>query len=79
MKRAMAWISMWVLLAAVARAEWRDLRLGSDHAAVLRCIGVPLLSNRSRGGGTETWTYDRGGYIRFENGRVTFWRPPEKR
>lgn len=65
-------------LTVSARAEWRDVRLGGDRVSVLRWLGAPLLANKSRDGSTETWTYDRGGYIRFENGRVIFWRASQR-
>ena len=61
---------------ASARAEWSDVREGIDVQAVLAAVGTPLMVSKSRTGLQVTWTYDEGGYVLFENGRVRFWQPP---
>ncbi len=67
---------IFVLAASCARADWKDLKEGLDPTTAEHCVGAPLFGNRSRGGTFVTWTYDNGGFIFFENGRVHFWQPP---
>lgn len=67
-----------LVLASAARAEWRDVREGLTEFEVLQVIGVPLIINKSRSGLQTSWTYDRGGYVLFEHGRVRYWRPSER-
>ncbi len=59
-------------------AEWKDLRPGCEKQVVLEAVGAPLMMNKSKTGRQETWTYDRGGYVIFENGRVSYWQPSRK-
>ncbi len=65
-----------LLTAAAARAEWRDLRVGLDPKAVAELVGQPLMQQRARGGVLVTWTFDHGGYVLFENGRIRYWQAP---
>lgn len=62
--------------ALAARAEWRELQEGQDYKAVKDSVGEPLIVCRGRNGAQETWTYDCGAYVQFENGRVSFWQAP---
>lgn len=59
-----------------ARAAWSDISEGLDQASAKSQVGVPLITNQSRDGKLQTWTYDHGGYIYFEHGRVRFWQAP---
>ena len=64
------------LVATAAKgADWKDLRRGCEKQVVLEAVGAPLMINKSKTGRQETWTYDCGGYIIFENGRVSYWQP----
>jgi hypothetical protein len=65
-----------LLVSSTVSAAWGDLRLGMDEKAVLQRVGMPLMQNRGKGG-AATWTYDCGGHILFQNGRVTFWDEPD--
>ena len=67
---------MLLLLAATARAEWRDLKPGLDSAAVARHVGRPLMQSMGHRGAFVTWTYDNGGYVMFRDGLVTCWQAP---
>ncbi len=67
---------LFLVLAAVARAEWKDIKEGLDPVTVEQCVGAPLFGNRSRGGTFVSWIYDNGGFVYFENGRVRFWQSP---
>ena len=62
---------------ASARADWKDLRSGTEKGTALEAVGSPLLMNKSRSGRQEVWTYDFGAYILFENGRVSYWQAPK--
>ncbi len=66
------------LSCGAARAQWADLKAGQDAQAVAKALGTPLIASQNKGGVHSTWTYDRGGYVMFEKGRVTFWRPSRK-
>jgi len=70
-----------LLAATSARAEWRDLKVGLDRKTAAELVGVPLMESKARGGAFVTWTFDHGGYILFDHGRVRYWQPPhaEKR
>jgi len=70
-------IALLMVSCAGARADWRDVKEGLDPKAVFETVGRPLIESRARGGLLVTWTYDNGGYILFENGRVLYWQPPE--
>lgn len=63
------------LSCGAARAQWADLKTGLDAQMVAKALGQPLIVSQKKGGIYATWTYDRGGYVMFENGRVTFWQP----
>jgi hypothetical protein len=65
-----------LLLAGVARAEWKDVKPGMDGKAVIEAVGMPLIQNRGRGG-AELWTYDDCGFIQFNGGRVVFFDAPK--
>ena len=67
-----------LLTAASARAEWRDLKAGLDQKSAAELVGSPLMASRGRGGKFVTWTFDHGGYILFENGRIRYWQPPQR-
>lgn len=60
---------------SAAAAEWKGVRQGCEKQVVLEAVGAPLMMNKSKTGRQETWTYDRGGYVIFENGRVSYWQP----
>jgi hypothetical protein len=68
-----------LLLAATARADWKDLKEGLDLRTVERLVGAPLIENGSRRGSFVNWTYDVGGYVLFEGGRVKFWQAPRSK
>ncbi|HVU24020.1 MAG TPA: hypothetical protein VHE13_07835 [Opitutus sp.] len=75
MRRAL--LAIFLVLSCSLHASWRDLRPGFNASKTIAAIGRPLLVNRSRG--YETWTYDRGGYVEFEGGRLVYWeasKPP---
>jgi hypothetical protein len=76
MKTLMIFVLL-VISAASARADWKTLKEGQEKAAALQTVGVPLLMSKSRSGLQETWTYDSGGYILFERGRVRYWEAPK--
>ena len=65
-----------VALATAARAEWADVKPGMDTAAVLRCVGAPLMQSKNRGL-VQIWTYDHRGYIEFANGTVSYFEAPK--
>ena len=64
-----------LLVQASLHAAWRDLKPGIDRQQTIVAIGDPLFVNKSRG--YETWTYDRGGCVAFEAGRICYWQPPK--
>ncbi len=66
-----------LLLVASARADWRGVKEGLGPQAVINHVGRPLIESRVRHGLLVTWTYDNGGYILFENGRVLYWQMPQ--
>ncbi len=68
-------VALVALLTAVARAEWKDLKRGMDTRAAWQCVGLPLMETKGRGK-AEAWTYDQGGYILLERGRVVYWELP---
>lgn len=65
-----------LLAASVAEAAWADIKEGLDQKDAFQQVGAPLIQNKSRKGTMETWTYDDGAYIFFENGRVRYWQAP---
>jgi hypothetical protein len=65
-----------LLLVASARADWKDVKAGMDVKAVWRCVGAPLIENKGKSP-IAVWTYDRGGYVMFEAGRVKYWEAPK--
>ena len=68
-----------LLLAALpARAAWADVKAGLDAKAVLEYVGAPILTHRGHSGHWETWTYDNGASVLFENGRVRYWTEPRR-
>lgn len=74
-------VLMLLLLAlscGAVRAQWTDLKPGQDTQTVAKALGQPLIVSQNKGGVYSTWTYDRGGYVMFEKGRVTFWQPSKK-
>lgn len=74
MKAVLA-IAVALVAIASARADWKDLKKGMDHTAILQCVGAPMQANRGHGGAFEVWTYDAGGFVMLEGGRVTYWQP----
>lgn len=64
------------LAASAAQAAWSDIKEGLDPKNALQDVGAPLMQSRVRQGSLVTWTYDEGGYILFENGRVRYWQAP---
>lgn len=73
------WAVLFGLLASAAQAAWSDLREGLDAKAAAQQVGSPLIQNRARGRGLETWTYDDGGYILLQNGKVRYWQAPREK
>lgn len=69
---------LFALSCGAVRAQWADLKPGQDAEAVAKALGQPLIASHNKGGVYSTWTYDRGGYVMFEKGRVTFWQPSKK-
>ncbi len=67
---------LFLLLASAAQAAWADIKAGLDQKTTREQVGVPLIQNKARQAAIETWTYDDGGYILFENGRVRYWQAP---
>jgi hypothetical protein len=59
---------------ATAWAGWAELKVGADERAVLAMLGQPIIVSRGIHGLHVTWTYDLGGYVQFERGRVVFWQ-----
>lgn len=76
MKRLLL-LALLASLASAARAEWADLKAGMDQATAIRCVGLPLIQQNKGRGGTATWTYDFGGCIQLQYGRVLFWTAPK--
>lgn len=69
----------WLTLAAMigtAHASWEDIKEGVDQKTALQQVGSPLIQNKAKRGALETWTYDDGAYIFFENGKVRYWQAP---
>jgi hypothetical protein len=75
-KQKIVLLALLCLTVAHARAAWSDLKEGLDPKAVMLLVGQPLIANQARGGALITWTFDDGGYILFENGRLKFWQAP---
>lgn len=74
------WLTIAVLAvasAATSRADWNDLRKGLDPQATLAAVGTPIIASQSKSRVHATWTYDAGGYIQFEQGRVAHWQAPK--
>jgi hypothetical protein len=69
--------ALMIVSAAIARADWETLKEGQEKDEALQAVGVPLIMSKSRSGLQETWTYDSGGYILFERGRVRYWAAPK--
>jgi hypothetical protein len=65
-----------LLAASVAQAAWTDIKEGLGQKDAFQQVGAPLIQNKARKGALETWTYDDGAYIFFENGRVRYWQAP---
>ncbi len=57
------------------RAEWADMKPGLGANEVMRALGVPLVQSHGAAGRWAVWTYDAGGCVLLENGRVTHWTP----
>jgi hypothetical protein len=57
------------------RAGWTELAPGLAGDAVVRALGVPLVQSHGGGGRWAVWTYDAGGCVLLEHGRVTHWTP----
>lgn len=76
MPRLVLILVLFACAAGSARADWQRVKEGLDQKAVLALIGPPMLANKSRSGRQQSWTYDAGGSISFENGRVRFWQAP---
>ena len=78
MKRAKLITALAIALASAAPswASWSEVRAGLDEKATLAAVGVPIIASRSKSRVHATWTYDLGGYIHFERGRVAFWQAP---
>jgi hypothetical protein len=55
------------------RAEWADMKPGIGANEVVRALGVPLVQSHGAAGRWAVWTYDAGGCVLLENGRVTHW------
>lgn len=73
-----AWVIVLLLLtAACAKADWKEVKEGLPHQAVLKAVGEPLMASKSKSGLQVKWTYDRGGYVIFEAGRVRFFQAPK--
>lgn len=75
MKR-ISFVLLLLVSAAWARADWKNVKEGVPQQTVLRTVGAPLMMTKSKTGLQVTWTYDRGGYILFEAGRVRYWQAP---
>jgi hypothetical protein len=75
-RAGVTWLTLGLGAAAGAHAAWADLKEGQDAKTATQEVGLPLIQTRGRGGVLETWTYDEGGYILFENGRVRYWQAP---
>lgn len=69
------WLAL-TLAAATAQAAWGEIKEGVDQKTALQQVGAPLIQNKARRGALETWTYDDGAYIFFENGKVRYWQAP---
>ena len=65
-----------LLAGTCAHAAWSDVREGLDPKKVAEHVGQPLMHSAVRGGSLETWIFDDGGYVLFENGKVRFWLAP---
>ena len=78
MKALLSAVIAAVLVASVARADWKEVKRGMDQKEVAAAVGAPLIMNRGKGG-AEVWTYDNRGYIQFQNGRVMWWDAPSTR
>lgn len=70
-----SWLAL-TLATATAQAAWAEIKEGVDQKTALQQVGAPLIQNKARRGALETWTYDDGAYIFFENGRVRYWQAP---
>lgn len=79
MKRMQLMTALLLALASglTARADWSDMRAGLDEKATLAAVGAPIIASRSKSRVQATWTYDAGGYIQFERGRVAHWQVPK--
>ena len=70
---------IFLFVVSLARADWKDLKEGLDPKTAEQLVGAPLFTNQTRGGSLVTWTYDHGGYILFESGRIKFWQAPREK
>lgn len=80
MKRAKFITALAIALASAASswaAGWNDLRAGLDEKSTLAAVGTPIIASRSKSRVHSTWTYDKGGYIQFERGKVAYWQMPQ--
>ena len=66
-----------VASAVTARADWSELQKGLDEEATLAAVGRPIIASQSKSRVHATWTYDSGGYVLFELGRVAHWQAPK--
>lgn len=66
-----------VASATPSRADWTQLRKGIDENAAVAAVGAPMIASRSKSRMHSTWTYDFGGYVQFEAGRVVHWSAPQ--
>jgi hypothetical protein len=78
MKRAKLITALGIALASAAPswAGWDEVRAGLDAQSALAAVGAPIIASRSKSRVQARWTYDLGGYIHFERGRVAFWQAP---
>ena len=75
-RRIVLGIALLGLTVSVAHASWAGIREGIDVKEVTEQVGAPLILCVTRSGAWQTWSYDRGGYILIENGKVRFWQMP---
>lgn len=71
----------WVMLVLAGvtpdlRADWGRMQAGLTERAARAAVGAPLIASRSSSRVHAMWTYDAGGYVQFERGRVTHWVAP---
>jgi hypothetical protein len=69
-------ISLILLPAAFAEADWGGLQVGQEQPAAAARMGPPLLS--TRGHGYEVWFYDHQGEVTLYRGKVLYWSLPRE-